>query len=143
VAVVIVWLAATRVRSRIWAVVLGLLLGGVLGNLTDRMLREPGFPVGHVIDFINTPWMMPAIYNIADIFIVSMMILVALLVLIGLHLDGTRDVRGRTEDDTLLGAGDETPPQGGVAGIPGGQFPVADPDAGAPGRGEPRRDADR
>ena len=45
---VIVWLAATRVRSRLWAVVLGLLLGGVLGNLTDRLLREPGFPVGHV-----------------------------------------------------------------------------------------------
>jgi signal peptidase II len=143
VAVVIVWLAATRVRSRIWSVVLGLLLGGVLGNLTDRMLREPGFPVGHVIDFINTPWMMPAIYNIADIFIVTMMICVALLVLIGLHLDGTRDVRGRTEDDTLLGEGDEAPPQGGVAGIPGGPFPVADPDAGAPGRGGPRRDPDR
>lgn len=95
VAVVIVWLAATRVRSRLWAVVLGLLLGGVLGNLTDRVLREPGFAIGHVIDFINTPWMWfwtsPAIYNIADIFIVTMMISVAILVLIGLHLDGTRD----------------------------------------------------
>ncbi|MCW3494741.1 signal peptidase II [Microbacterium sp. SSM24] len=93
VAVVIAWLAATRVRSRLWAVALGLLLGGVLGNLTDRVLREPGFPVGHVIDFINTPWMMPAIYNVADIFIVSMMIGVALLVLVGLGLDGTRESR--------------------------------------------------
>lgn len=93
VAAVIVWLAATRVRSRLWAVALGLLLGGVLGNLTDRVLREPGFPVGHVIDFINTPWMMPAIYNVADIFIVSMMIGVALVVLVGLHLDGTREAR--------------------------------------------------
>ena len=45
VAGVIVWLAATRVRSRLWAVALGLLLGGVLGNLTDRLFREPGFPV--------------------------------------------------------------------------------------------------
>ncbi|MEU1973360.1 signal peptidase II [Microbacterium sp. NPDC019599] len=90
VAAIIVWLAATRVRSRLWAVALGLLLGGVLGNLTDRMFREPGFPVGHVVDFINTPWMMPAIYNVADIFIVSMMIAVALLVLAGPHLDGTR-----------------------------------------------------
>ncbi|NLP85963.1 signal peptidase II [Microbacterium sp. CFH 90308] len=99
VAGVIVWLAATRVKSRLWAVALGLLLGGVLGNLTDRLLREPGFAVGHVIDFINTPWMWffpgmsPAIYNIADIFIVSMMIGVALLVLVGLHLDGTRERR--------------------------------------------------
>ncbi len=93
VAVIIVFLAVTRVRSRLWAVVLGLLLGGVLGNLTDRLLREPGFPVGHVVDFISTPWMMPAIYNVADVFIVSMMISVALLVLFGLRLDGTRETR--------------------------------------------------
>ncbi|MFE7844659.1 signal peptidase II [Microbacterium sp. NPDC057407] len=103
VAVVIVWLAATRVRSRLWAVALGLLLGGVLGNLTDRLLREPGFPVGHVVDFINTPWMMPAIYNVADIFIVSMMIAVALLVLVGLGFDGTRERRAANDgaDDTV------------------------------------------
>ncbi|MFN3949327.1 signal peptidase II [Microbacterium sp.] len=93
VAGVIVFLAVRRVRSRLWAVVLGLLLGGVLGNLTDRVLREPGFPVGHVVDFISTPWMMPAIYNVADVFIVSMMISVALLVLFGLRLDGTRETR--------------------------------------------------
>jgi signal peptidase II len=93
VAVIIVYLAIMRVRSRLWAVALGLLLGGVLGNLTDRVLRAPGFPVGHVVDFINTPWMMPAIYNVADIFIVSMMIAVALLVLVGIGFDGTRERR--------------------------------------------------
>ncbi len=98
VAVVIVWLAATRVTSMLWAVGLGLLLGGVLGNLTDRLLREPGFAVGHVIDFINTPWMMPAIYNVADIFIVSMMIGVALLVLVGLRFDGTREPKAGAAD---------------------------------------------
>jgi signal peptidase II len=120
VSVVIVWLAVTRVRSRLWAVVLGLLLGGVLGNLTDRTLREPGFPVGHVIDFINTPWMMPAIYNVADMFIVTMMIGVALLVLFGLGLDGRRERRsaaasGAEEDSSEEAAsvvsadGDEAP----------------------------------
>lgn len=93
VACVIIYLGIRRVRSRLWAVVLGLLLGGVLGNLTDRLVREPGFPVGHVVDFISTPWMMPAIYNVADIFIVTMMISVALLVLFGLRLDGTRETR--------------------------------------------------
>lgn len=97
VAGVIVFLAVRRVRSRLWAVVLGLLLGGVLGNLTDRLVREPGFPVGHVVDFISTPWMMPAIYNVADIFIVSMMISVAILVLVGLRLDGTRETRASRE----------------------------------------------
>lgn len=99
VAVAIGWLAVTRVTSRAWAIILGLLLGGVLGNLTDRLLREPGFPVGHVVDFISTPWMMPAIYNVADIFIVTMMIAVALLVLIGLRLDGTRESRAAAGDD--------------------------------------------
>ncbi|GEB44814.1 lipoprotein signal peptidase [Microbacterium testaceum] len=93
VACVIVYLGARRVRSRLWAVALGLLLGGVLGNLTDRLVREPGFPVGHVVDFISTPWMMPAIYNVADMFIVTMMISVAVLVLFGLKLDGTRETK--------------------------------------------------
>jgi signal peptidase II len=91
VAIGIVWLLITRVRSRVWAVTLGLLLGGVLGNLGDRLFRSPGFAMGHVVDFISTPWMMPAIYNIADMFIVCCMIAVALLVLLGLHMDGTRD----------------------------------------------------
>jgi signal peptidase II len=136
VAVAIIWLTVTKVRSRIWAVVLGLLLGGVLGNLTDRLLREPGFGVGHVIDFINTPWMWfwtnPAIFNVADIFIVCDMIAIAVLVLIGVHMDGTREPRrGDHEDETLLGAGDEVPPGGPVAGF-GDEFPVADPGAGIP-----------
>lgn len=96
-ALLIVFLAATRVRGRWWAIVLGLLLGGILGNLTDRLLREPGFAIGHVIDFIYTPWMMPAIYNVADMFIVTMMICVALLVLLGVRLDGTREPRAAKE----------------------------------------------
>ena len=100
VALIIIWLVGTRVRSRAWAIVLGLLLGGVLGNLSDRLLREPGFGVGHVVDFINTPWMMPATYNVADMFITTMMVAVAILVLIGLRLDGTRDARGRKASDT-------------------------------------------
>lgn len=105
VAGVIVYLASARVHSRLWAVVLGLLLGGVLGNLTDRLFRAPGFPVGHVVDFISTPWMMPAIYNVADIFIVSMMISVALLVLFGFRLDGTRETRASREADAAATEG--------------------------------------
>lgn len=90
VASIIIW-KAFSLRSRLWAVVLGLLLGGVLGNLTDRMLRAPGFPVGEVVDMISMPWMMPAIFNVADIFIVCGMIAVALLVVLGLRFDGTRE----------------------------------------------------
>jgi signal peptidase II len=40
---------------------------------------------------ISMPWMMPAIFNVADIFIVTGMISVALLVVFGLRFDGTRD----------------------------------------------------
>ncbi|PVE78893.1 signal peptidase II [Microbacterium testaceum] len=107
VAGIIVYLAARRVHSRLWAVVLGLLLGGVLGNLTDRLLREPGFPVGHVVDFISTPWMMPAIYNVADVFIVSMIISVAILVLFGLRLDGTRETKASRSTESA--AADDAP----------------------------------
>jgi len=77
------------IRSRLWAVAFGGLLGGTLGNLTDRLTREPGFFVGHVIDFIQV-WGFPAIFNIADIFIVSSMIGVVLLVLLNIGLDGVR-----------------------------------------------------
>jgi signal peptidase II len=45
-----------------------------------------------VVDFISTPWMMPAIYNIADICIVSSMILFGWFSILGLKLDGTREV---------------------------------------------------
>lgn len=137
VAGVIVWLAATRVKSRLWAVALGLLLGGVLGNLADRLLREPGFAVGHVVDFINTPWMWffpgmsPAIYNIADIFIVSMMIGVALLVLVGLHLDGTRERRAGADDGSKDAAADDATgaeASGAVAAEPAS--PASDADGG-------------
>ena len=89
VVVFIVWFAA-RIRSLAWAIVFGLLLGGVLGNLTDRLLREPSFGLGHVVDFISTPWMLPAIYNIADSCIVVSMVLFVILTIRGIGLDGTR-----------------------------------------------------
>lgn len=96
---VLAWKAFV-VRSRLWAVVFGGLLGGVLGNLTDRLLREPGFPVGHVVDMISMPWMMPAVFNIADIFIVTGMISVALLIVLGIRLDGSREPKkAETEND--------------------------------------------
>lgn len=53
-----------RFFSRGWAVVAGLVLGGVLGNLSDRIFRSPGFLYGHVIDWIQLPhW---PIFNVAD-----------------------------------------------------------------------------
>ncbi|WP_115958212.1 signal peptidase II [Agromyces sp. Root1464] len=93
----IVWFAR-RIRSIAWAVVFGLLLGGVLGNLTDRLFREPSFGLGHVVDFISTPWLIPAIYNIADIAIVSSMVLFMILTIRGIGLDGSRELRPAKRD---------------------------------------------
>jgi signal peptidase II len=64
-AVVVVLLLARRVGTTGWAVALGLLLGGVMGNLTDRMIRDPGPLRGHVIDFLELPhW---PVFNVADV----------------------------------------------------------------------------
>ncbi|WDZ82523.1 signal peptidase II [Micromonospora cathayae] len=59
---------AWRVRSRAWAVPLGLILGGATTHLGDRLFREPSFGQGHVVDFIAYfDWF---IGNVADIAIV-------------------------------------------------------------------------
>ena len=88
--VIFIVVNARKIRSVWWAVVFGLLLGGTLGNLTDRLLREPSFGQGHVIDFISMPWMLPAIYNVADAAIVVSMVLLCILVLLGINMNGTR-----------------------------------------------------
>lgn len=53
-----------RARHVGWVVGLGLLLAGIAGNLTDRLLRPPGVMRGHVIDFLQLPNF--AIFNVAD-----------------------------------------------------------------------------
>lgn len=83
--VVVVIRVASRLQSRIWAVTLGLLLGGALGNLSDRLLRAPGVARGHVVDFLELPhW---PIFNVADSAIVTAGALVVLLTLRGVGLD--------------------------------------------------------
>jgi len=116
----IAWFAR-RIHSIAWALVFGLLLGGVLGNLTDRLLREPSFGLGHVVDFISTPWMLPAIYNFADIAIVSSMVLFMILTIRGVGLDGTRESKrsdAAREAEAAEGAGSAAPPAGGAQAGP-------------------------
>lgn len=91
VVIFIIWYAR-RIRSMAWAILFGMLLGGTLGNLTDRLLREPGFGLGHVIDFLQV-WGFPAIFNVADTFIVASMGLFVILSLRGIGLDGRRNSR--------------------------------------------------
>ena len=62
-AVVLVRLLRTT-QSRSTALAFSLVLGGAVGNLCDRIFREPGFLRGHVVDFIHFPhW--PS-FNVAD-----------------------------------------------------------------------------
>ncbi|WP_349904657.1 signal peptidase II [Parafrigoribacterium humi] len=80
---------ARRIRALSWAVLFGMLLGGTVGNLTDRLFREPSFGLGHVVDFIQV-YGFPAIFNVADSFIVASMGLFIILTLRGTNLDGRR-----------------------------------------------------
>ena len=71
---------------------LGLLLAGVGGNLTDRMLREPGPFRGHVVDFLMLPhW---PIFNVADMCINVAAGLILVQAFRGIKLDGSRVARG-------------------------------------------------
>ena len=83
---------ARRIRSTGWAVLFGSLLGGNLGNLTDRLTREPGFGIGQVVDFLQL-YAFPAIFNVADVAIVSSMGLFVILTIRGVGLDGERSLR--------------------------------------------------
>ncbi|NQX10640.1 signal peptidase II [Microbacteriaceae bacterium VKM Ac-2855] len=107
VAVAVIWFSR-RLRSLGWAIFLGLLLGGLLGNLTDRLFREPSFGVGHVVDFISTPWLIPAIYNIADIAICAAMTIFVILTLRGINIDGTRATREPKGADADKPSADES-----------------------------------
>jgi signal peptidase II len=87
VAVVVVILrTAKRLRSIGWAICLGLLLGGALGNLVDRLLRAPGPLRGEVVDWIQLPhW---PVFNLADSAIVVGGCVAVLLSTRGVSLDG-------------------------------------------------------
>src|SRR4051794_23173886 len=85
VVVVVIAREARRLTSGGWALTLGLLLGGALGNLADRLLRSPGPLRGHVVDWIELPhW---PVFNLADSAIVIGGCLAVLLASRGVPLD--------------------------------------------------------
>jgi signal peptidase II len=85
--VVVIARTARRLTSRGWATSLGLLLGGALGNLSDRVFRSPGVFRGHVVDWIALPhW---PVFNLADSAIVVGGVLAVLLSARGVELDRT------------------------------------------------------
>lgn len=85
--IVVIARLARKLYSLPWAVALGLLLGGALGNLTDRIFRSPGGFQGEVVDFIAPAHF--AVFNLADSAIVCGGVLIVLLSFRGLDPDGT------------------------------------------------------
>jgi signal peptidase II len=88
-AVVVVLFLSRRLGDRVWATGFGFLLGGVLGNLTDRVFRAPSFLRGHVVDFLQLPhW---PVFNVADICINVAAGVIILQAVRGISLSGERD----------------------------------------------------
>ncbi|WP_052366886.1 signal peptidase II [Paraoerskovia marina] len=85
VVVAVIIRSLRRLGSLGWAIALGLLLGGAVGNLVDRLTNEPGFARGHVVDFIDYGVF---VGNVADIAIVAAAVLIAILALRGVGIDG-------------------------------------------------------
>jgi signal peptidase II len=88
---------APKLRSTPWAVCLGLILGGALGNLMDRVFRAPGVLRGHVVDFVSVfgpnAEHFPA-FNAADSAITVGGVLLVALAVFGYDYDGTRHRKG-------------------------------------------------
>jgi signal peptidase II len=63
---VVLWLAwsSRKLTGRVTAVAAGLIAGGAIGNLGDRLFRGGRFLRGSVIDFIDFQWF--PIFNVAD-----------------------------------------------------------------------------
>ena len=85
--VVVIVRTLPRLRSHGWAVTLGLLLGGAIGNLVDRLTRAPGVGRGAVVDFIHVPHF--ATFNVADSAITIGAVIAVLLSLRGIEIDGS------------------------------------------------------
>ena len=79
---------ACRLRSLAWTIALGLLLGGAMGNLGDRLFRAPGLLRGRVVDWLNLPHF-PWTFNLADASITCAAVMIAVLALRGIRIDGT------------------------------------------------------
>lgn len=111
------WMAR-GLRSVPWAISLGLVLGGALGNLIDRLFRAPGPFLGHVVDMVSLfdphgqVW---PVFNLADSALVTGVALAVLLELTGRQRDGRRLTGGGTASTVR---GPEPIARGGAADAP-------------------------
>ncbi len=93
---VVIFYYGRRVKSTPWAIALGLALGGIFGNLADRIFREPGMLRGEVVDWIQLPnW---PIFNIADSAVVCAAVLVTILSIKNIEFYGPSENNEKPDD---------------------------------------------
>ncbi|WP_373693003.1 signal peptidase II [[Mycobacterium] holstebronense] len=97
----IIWMSR-RLVSPWWAIGLGMILGGALGNLVDRFFRAPGHLQGHVVDFLSIGWW--PVFNVADPAVVGGAILLVALSVFGFDFDAVG--RRRVVDSNADGDSD-------------------------------------
>ncbi len=107
VVVGIFWMGR-RLVSTWWAIGLGMILGGAMGNLVDRFFRAPGPLRGHVVDFLSIGWW--PVFNVADPSVVGGAILLVTLSALGFDFDTV----GRRDDDEAEGSDAADEPAEGV-----------------------------
>jgi signal peptidase II len=107
VVVGIVWMGR-RLVSPWWAVGLGMILGGALGNLVDRFFRWPGPLRGHVVDFLSVGWW--PVFNVADASVVCGAVLLVALSLFGYDFDipGRRTANDDEDDRKAAPTADDS-----------------------------------
>jgi signal peptidase II len=127
VVVGIFWMGR-RLVSPWWAIGLGMILGGAMGNLIDRFFRTPGPLRGHVVDFLSIGWW--PVFNVADPSVVGGAVLLVTLSALGFDFDtvGRRSAEDELNLPDVVDAprADETPdaptdgdePQDGTVGRP-------------------------
>ncbi|MBO0882736.1 MAG: signal peptidase II [Mycobacterium sp.] len=108
-----------RLVSPWWALGLGMILGGAMGNLVDRFFRSPAPLRGHVVDFLSIGWW--PVFNVADPSVVGGAILLVALSVFGFDFDsvarrksdGAPDVV-ETANEAVDGVDGEEPQDGSV-----------------------------
>lgn len=83
VVTVVIARMARHLFSLPWAIALGAMLGGAIGNLIDRVLRDPAPLRGNVIDFLDVGFW--PVFNLADVAVVCGAIGVGLLTILGVE----------------------------------------------------------
>lgn len=93
---------ARRAQSGLAVALFGIGLGGAIGNLIDRLFRQPSFGEGHVVDMINyNGWF---VGNVADIAIVGVAAVILVMSLRGQSLLAPTPVDAWAGDDKSVAA---------------------------------------